>query len=124
MANPKRTNLDDLLGEEEPILTKPVTLFGREWDVVCGLNFFTLSSIGAGDNGAVARFLSNVVVASQRDDFASALSAQPNMDADRLGKLVNALVEVASERPTVLPSTSSRSVSKRTSGQKSAAHSS
>lgn len=124
MANPKRINLDDLLGEDEPVLTKPITLFGREWDVICGLNFFTLSAIGAGEPGAVAQFLRNTVVPDQRDAFATAMSAAANLDAEKLGKIVNALVEVASERPTTQPSVSSRPASKRTSAPRSVARSS
>ena len=124
MANPKRTNLDDLLGEDEPVLTKPITLFGREWDVICGLNFFTLSAIGAGEPGAGAQFLRNTVVPDQRDAFATAMSAAANLDAEKLGKIVNALVEVASERPTTQPSVSSRPASKRTSAPRSVARSS
>lgn len=124
MTTPKRANLDLVLGDDEPIVTKPITLLGREWDVVCGLNFFTLSSIGAGDPGAVARFLTNVVVADQREAFATALATAPNLDGEKLGKIVNALVEVAAERPTAPPSSSLRPVSKRTSAPKSVARSS
>jgi hypothetical protein len=123
-AMTKRLDLDALLGEPEPEQTNPISLFGRDWDVVVGINSFTVSRIQANDTGAISDFLTNSVIEDQRDDFRKTLAAQKGMKPERLLKLVEVIIEAATEHPTKSPSVSSRSASKRTSAPRSAARSS
>lgn len=115
----KLTDLDTLLGFNEPEPkehTTKVTLFGRQWTVRCDINAFVLSSLASGDAGAIATFLKDVVI---EEDWPATLAAQRNLDPERLGKIVAALVEAASERPTESPARSSRTAKNRTSGPRS-----
>lgn len=117
MAKP--TDLDALLGFNEPEPeqhTTKVTLFGRQWTVRCDINAFVLSSLASGDAGAISKFLTNIIV---EEDWPATLSAQRNLDPERLGRIVAALVEAASERPTESPARSSRTAKNRTSGPRS-----
>jgi len=117
-------DIDADLGEDEPVPTTKVKLFDKEWTVPCSVNTFTLSSLQLGSPGAVAAFLVNSVVAEEQDEFAAVLSRQPNLTTEKLLKIVNGLIEAATERPTESPASSSRQATKRTSAPKSAARSS
>lgn len=123
MTNPKIIDLDSELGFEndEPVPTKKIKLFGREWTIVCDLNTFTMADIASGDAGSIARFVRNIVVEDEQSDFSAALSAAKNMTGEKLGQLLAALIEAASERPTKSPSPSARTAKKKTSALKSVA---
>lgn len=125
MANPKVLNLDAELGEStDPVNTRPFKLFGRDWTLNCDLNTFALSDLATGEPAAIVRFLTSIVTEDQRDDFRNALASQPNLSAERLGKIITALVEAATERPTTPPSASGSGRANLTSVRKSAASSS
>lgn len=116
----KIIDLDAQLPESNtPVVTRKVKLFGEQWDVVCDINSFTLASLLTGDVQAYTEFLLSSVVEDQRAAMRRALTAQRNLDPERLASITNALVEVMSERPTESPSASSRTASKRTSSRKS-----
>lgn len=124
MATPKKVlDLDTQLGLDlvSDVPTKKVTLFGREWTITCDVNSFALSDIMAGDAGGIARFLRGLIADEEADAFAAALSRVRNLDAEKLAALLNALVEVAAERPTESPSPVRRTAGKPTSVRKSAA---
>ena len=118
-------DLDARLGlnKDEPMHTKKVKLLGREWNVVCDVNTFGVSAIASGDLGAIYSFVRNLVIAEEADDFVAALQKARNMDGDKLFATVQALMEVAAERPTVRPSPSRATASKRTSSTRSQASS-
>jgi hypothetical protein len=124
MTNSKIIDLDKRLDikSDEPVHTKQVKLFDRNWTIICDLNTFAMADIASGDAGSIARFIKNIVIEEQREDFALAISAAQNMTGERLGQLLSALIEVASERPTQSPSPSPRTAKKKTSGLKSVAH--
>lgn len=109
---------------DAPTVTQPVRLFGQEWDVVCDVNSFTLASLLSGEVQAYTEFLLHAVVDEQQAAMRRVLTEQRGLDPERLAAIVNALVEVMAERPTVSPSASSRTASKRTSSRKSTAASS
>jgi hypothetical protein len=123
MPAPKIIDLDADLGLDggEPLHTKKIKLLGREWTVICDLNSFAMSEIMAGDTGAISTFIRNLIAEDERDDFAKALAGQKNLSGEKLGQLLGKLIEVASGRPTELPSPSSRTATKRTSTPKSRA---
>lgn len=118
-------NLDALLAkiESDPIETRVIELFGRKWTLICDLNSFGLSRVMSGDPGAVTDFLINSLVEEERTDFAKAFSQAKNMNAERLGAILNAFVEAVGERPTTPPSGSGPGGLKSTSARKSAASS-
>lgn len=117
-------DIDADLGEDEPVPTTKVKLFGEEWTVPCSVNSFTLSSLQLGTPGAIAAFLVNSVIPEEQDRFANVLARQPKLDSEKLLKIVNGLIEAATEHPTESPVSSSRQATKRTSGPKSVARSS
>lgn len=123
MASPKAIDLDAQLGidYDTPVPTKLIKMFGRQWNIKCDLNTFALSDVMSGDAGALARFIRNAVIDEEVADFAAALGKVPNLDAEMLGKILNALVETAAERPTVSPSPVRRTAGSQTSGRKSTA---
>lgn len=122
MAQPKILDLDAQLGiANEPVNTLPFRLFGREWTLLCDLNTFALSDLGTGDPAAVVRYMVSFVIDDERDDFRTALSSQPNMTVERLGEILTALTEAATERPTTPPSVSGPGRQSQTSPRKSAA---
>jgi len=125
MASNKILDLDSELGiEDTPAYTKPFKLFGRTWTMMCDLNSFALSDLTTGEPAAVVRFIDSVILPAERIEFRNAISSQPNLSADRLGKILTALVEAASERPTTPQSDSSSGAAKKTSQRKSGASSS
>lgn len=125
MANPKTLDLDAELGEvEEAIHTRPFKLFSKTWTLVCDLNSFALSDLATGEPAAIVRFLDSIVIEAERTAFRTALASQPSLSAERLGKILTALVEAATERPTTPPSVSGSGRAKPTSVRKSAASSS
>ena len=116
----KAIDLDSQLGFDlTPAPTKVVRLFGTEWTIVCDINSFAISDIMSGDAGSIARFLRGVVVPEQGAAFADALSKVPNLDGEKLGKLLEVLIEAASERPTESPSPVRRTAGSQTSVRKS-----
>ena len=122
MASIKKVlDLDAQLGLDlsAPTETKKVKLLGREWTIVCDINSFAISDIMTGDAGGIARFIRGVVVEDEADAFAAALGKVRNLDAEKLGSILNALVEVAAERPTEQPSPARRTAGSQTSVQKS-----
>lgn len=125
MANPKTLDLDAALGDADDVInTRPFKLFGKTWTLVCDLNSFALSDLATGEPAAIVRFLDSIVIPEERTDFRTTLAAQPNLSAERLGKILTALVEAATERPTTPPSASGSGRAKPTSARKSAASSS
>ena len=108
----------------EPIHTRKVKLFGEEWTVVCDVNSFVLTNISNGDTKAFMEFLENVVVEEEKARMRQALSSQRGLTAEKLLRIIVALMEVVAARPTQSPSASSRTASKRTSSPKSTAASS
>lgn len=127
MTKAAPVDLDALLGLDaasltsEPTHTKSVRLFGKEWTLVCDINSFALSNLTTGSVAAVPEFIKGLIHPDQWTEFASTMSQVKNLDAPMLGKILNVLVEAASERPTKQPSTSPRGGSTRTSGRKSQA---
>lgn len=123
MANYKVIDLDKELGtgDDEPVHTKKIRLFGREWTVICDLNSFSMSQIAGGDAGGVSTFLTNLVHEDERDEFIKTLSSAKGLDGERLGKLLSKLIEVAGERPTSGPSPLPRTAKTPASTRKSAA---
>lgn len=124
MATPnKPIDLDAQLGFDlTPAPTKPVRLFGSEWTIVCDVNSFAISDIMSGDSGGIARFIRGVVIESEQEAFTKALAKVPNLDGEKLGKLLEVLIEAASERPTESPSPVRRTAGSQTSVRKSTLH--
>lgn len=126
MTKPKIIDLDeelDLTPEDElPTLT--IKLFGREWHLLAGVNFFGLAEATDGTVTSVAAFLRNAVIEEERDDWANALASSHNLNRDQLEKLFQRIVEVQTDRPTDKPASKPRPATKRTSSPKSAASSS
>lgn len=110
--------------EDEPIHTKTIHLFGRDWTMVCDLNTFNLASMMEGDGAAVLSFVEDVIHPDELAEFKLALSKAKGLSGPKLGALIGLMVEAASERPTTRPSVSSRGATKRTSKPRSAAASS
>ena len=100
---------------EEPMATKEIKLLGRNWTIQCDLNSFSMAMIAGGDATGLSKFVSNLVVEDQRDDFIVALSTAKGLDGDKLGKLLAKLIEVAGERPTNGPLPSPATAKRRTS---------
>ena len=122
---PKILDLDAEIGlDDTPSATKPFKLFGRTWTMLCDLNSFAMSDLTTGEPAAIVRFIDSVILPAERIDFRNAISSQPNLTAERLGKILTALVEAAAERPTTPPSASSRGATSQTSQRKSAGSSS
>ena len=119
MATPKVIDLDlDLNEVEVPQFTKRVKILDREWTINCDINVFAVSQIASGEAMGIARFITNMVIPEQRDDFANMLATAPGMSADRLTVLLSRLIEVAGERPTESPSPSQRTAKTRPSARK------
>lgn len=114
-------DLDKALGfdDDEPSETKTIRLLGRDWTVVCDLNSFTMAQIAGGETSGVAKFLVNLIAEDEQEEFGVALATAKNMNAKRLGLLLEKLIEVAGERPTESPSRSPRTAKKQTSSLKS-----
>lgn len=120
MANLKIVDIDAELGDSDEVIhTKKIRLLGREWTIQCDLNTFAMSQIAAGDASGISRFISNLVIPEERDDFIETLSSAKNLSGERLGSILQKLIEVAGERPTEPPSPSLRTAKKPTSVRKS-----
>lgn len=122
MTNNKVIDLDDLIGGEDedlPVHTRQAKLFGRNWTLVCDVNTFGLAALTTGDPAAIVDFIRSIIHPDEVDEFMGAFRKQRNLSGERLAKIVNALIEAASERPTKQPSVSSRGASSRTSARKS-----
>jgi hypothetical protein len=118
----KIIDLDEQLGftvDQEPSATKKVRLFGRDWTINCGVNVYHMSAMANNDLAAVHQFFQQVVAHDEFDAFSSALSSIPNMDGDKLSKVVFAIFEAAAERPTKSPRASTPTATRRTSEPKS-----
>lgn len=130
MTNPKVIDLDSQLDfdADAPKHTKKVRLLGEEWTVVCDLNSFAATNLTSGDSAAVMQFIRSMLLPEEWPEFARIASQHPALSGENGGKnlvtLVNALTEVAGERPTKPSSTSPRGGSRRTSSPKSAGSSS
>lgn len=133
MTAPKTINLDAQLGfdaaPDAPKFTKKVELLGREWTVVCDLSAFGATNMmGSGDASGVMDFLRSLILPEEWPEFARIASQHPALrgetGSENLMKLINALTEVAGERPTKPSSTLPPGGSRRTSSPKSAASSS
>jgi len=98
MASPQKIlDLDSQLGFDlTPAPTKTVRLLGAEWTIVCDINSFAVSDIMSGDSGGIARFIRGIIVPEESVAFAEALSKVPNLDGEKLGKLLEALIDAAS----------------------------
>lgn len=125
MASTKKVlDLDAELGLEldGPQHTRKIKMLGREWTIVCDVNSYALSEMLSGtDPGAVARFISGLLLEEEAAAFNAALGRVRNLDGEKLGELLNKLIEVAAERPTEPPSPSPRTATKPTSVRKSPA---
>jgi len=120
MASNKVHDLDTQLGLDlTPAPTKKIKLFGQEWNIVCDVNAFAVADILSGDVGGIARFIRGVVAPDEADAFAAALGRVPNLDGEKLGQILNVLIEVAGERPTAPPTPSRRTANSPTSVRKS-----
>ena len=115
---------DLALEDDEPQHTKQFRLFGKDWTLVCDLNSFAMSDLTTGDPSAIVRFIDSVILPEQRVDFRTAMTNVKNLTGEKLGKILGALVEAASERPTTPPSGSSGGARSPTSRPKSVASSS
>jgi hypothetical protein len=127
MTKAKTIDLDADLGldnDDAPVNTRPFKLFGRTWTLVCDLNTFALSDLTTGEPAAVVRFLTSVVVEDERDDFRTAFATAKGLTSETLGKILTAIVEAATERPTSPPSDSGSGRKNPTSPRKSVATSS
>lgn len=123
---PRVIDLDsqlDLDKDDGPVTTKTVKLFGEEWTIVCDLNFWNITTAGADAEG-ISRLLLGVVAEDQRADFTAAMGRVRNLTVEKLLEIVQAIMEVAAERPTKPPSASTRGATKPTSARKSVAASS
>jgi hypothetical protein len=120
MANPKIVDLDSELdsGEDEVLHTKKIKLLDKEWTIVCDLNTFAMAQIASGDAGGIATFIAGLVIEDERDEFVKTLAGARHLTGERLGAILNRLIEVAGERPTTQPSPSGRTVKKPTSVRK------
>jgi len=123
---PKIVDLDAQLGSEPdaPRHTARFRLFGRDWTMVCDLNAFAVSDMLTGEPAAIVRMIDSLVAEDERIDFRTAFASQPNLTAERLGQILNAMIEVAGQRPTTPSSISPRGGRSQTSRPKSAASSS
>ena len=125
MASKAPTDIDALLPEdEEEIPTKPIKLFGRIWTLLCDVNSFGIAALSSGDYTSLTPMMVGLIVESERAEFAAAFGKQRNMKPERLLKIFETMVEVASERPTKQPSASSRTAQTTRRAPKSAAGSS
>lgn len=129
MTNSKVLDLDAALGlDAAPQHTKRVKLLGEEWTIVCDLNSFAATNLASGDVEGVMNFIRSMILPEEWPAFARIASMHPALAGEEgsanLIKLVNALTEVAGERPTTPSSISPRGGSRRTSSPKSAASSS
>lgn len=123
----KIVDLDALLdfaSDQDDVPTRQIKLFGKEWDIDCGTNAFTMLSMTSQDPEvlvpALVSYLSERVVEEQRPAWRATLLAVPNLTADKLWKIVNAVQEVvANPTPGTSPAGSPRTVSSRTSSRKS-----
>lgn len=115
----KAVDLDAELGllVTEKMPTKKIRMLGREWTIICDLNSFAMSQIAGGDPGGISKFLVNLVVDEEREDFVDTLSNAKGLDGEKLGSLLSRLIEVAAERPTEQPSPSRSTAKQRTSSQ-------
>ncbi len=120
---PAPIDFDTDLDLNEEVETIVIKLFGREWRLQLGLNAFNLSALTSGDASAIAGFVANAIHPDDRDEFKRAISMQANLTPEKLGLLINKLIEVMSGRPTTRPSVSRATASKRTSTPKSGARS-
>jgi len=120
-SSSKVVDLDARLGFEAdtPVHTKRVKMLGKEWTLVCDVNSFAVSDILSGDAGGIARFIKGIILPAEVDAFTAWLAKLPNFDGEKLGKLLNVMIEEASERPTVSPSPVRRTANKQTSGRNS-----
>lgn len=115
-------DLDEQLGftvDAEPAATKKVRLFGRDWTINCGVNVYHLSAMANNDLAAIHQFFQGVIAPTEFDEFSHALSTVPNMDGEKLSKVVFAIFEAAAERPTKSPRASTPTATRRTSVPKS-----
>lgn len=125
MASKAPTDIDALLPEdEEEIPTKPIKLFGRNWTLLCDVNSFGIAALSSGDFTSLTPMMVGLIVESERPEFAAAFGKQRNMKPERLLAIFQAMIEVASGRPTKLPSASSRTAQTTRRAPKSAAGSS
>lgn len=122
MASPKVDfDFDKALGfdVDESVPTKKIRLLGKDWTIMCDLNSFAMARIASGEASGVATFITNLVVPDEREEFTAALEGAKNMTGERLGLLLQHLVEVAGERPTEQPSRSPRTAKNQTSSLRS-----
>lgn len=120
MTKQKIIDIDAELGEDEPLVTKPIKLLGQQFDLVCDLNFFALGRLSSGNPEAIATMMTAMIAPADQARFAQAMSAKP-LSPERLDKILAAMVEAAAERPTTPPSASSAGGKNRTSVPKSRA---
>lgn len=112
--------------DDEPVLTKRVKLFKREWDLLVDANAFaaTMITSSSADSSAFVGYMESMVVPEQWLDFRGELMKIRNLTAEKLWRIVNVMTEAIAEVPTTRPSASRPGPTKRTSGTKSKASSS
>jgi len=114
MASPNTpVDLDALLADDFAAVVKStkwikIKLFDRQWRVTTNPNVFATLAGSYGDVEALVSMIKNIVHPDERDDFHKALLDKDGINAEVLMKLLNHLIETASERPTKSPSGSSR----------------
>ena len=89
-----------------------IKLFDRTWRITTEPNVFAALAGSYGDVEALVSMIKNIVHPDEREDFHRALLAKDGINAEVLMKLLNGLIEAAAERPTKLPSGSSRASGK------------
>lgn len=112
------------IDSDEPVHTKQFKMFGQEWTLVCDINSFGISELTTGDAAGLVRFIQGLIQPDQWSEFSQKLGQVRNLNGEKLGKILNKMIEVASGLPTTPLSPSPRGASKRTSNPKSAANSS
>lgn len=105
--------------DAQDIPIKEFKAFGRKWHILCDVNSFQATRLANGDTAGFTQFLVGMVVADEQEDFTAALGSAKNLNGEKLVGFINRMVEIASDRPTEPPSSSSPSAKNRASGRKS-----
>lgn len=111
---------------DEEVPTTTVKLFGREWNLLTGVNTYAATALGSSsaDGSAFVGYIQSMVDPEQWADFNAALMKIRNLTSDKLWKIVNTMTEVIADLPTQQPTASRPGPTKRTSAPKSRATSS
>ena len=115
-----REDIDEAIAATKYV---PVTVFGQTRRVSQSPNTFAALAGSYGDVEALVSMIVGVIHEDDREEFRHDLLMAQGITADVLMKILNSLVEAASERPTKSPSDSSTGSAKtKVARQKSAAN--